>query len=151
ITSLALGLRVWGLGFGLGQPRARPDEELYLGPALRMFDGNLDPGLLWYGFTEGFAIVLHGVLRLQAAVLSWRHGADVHLACLFALEPTTVLLAGRWLSALLGTATLVPCVLVARRLVGPARADVAGRVAALLLAVNYLHGRDSHFGVPDAA
>ncbi len=151
IASLALGLRVWGLAFGTGLPRARPDEELYLGPALRMFDGHLDPGLLWYGFTEGFTIVLHGVLRLQAAVLSWWHGTDVHLACLFALQPTTVLLAGRSLSALLGAATIVPCALIARRLVGPDRGHVAAKLAALLLAVNYLHGRESHFGVPDTA
>lgn len=151
ITALALGLRLWGLAFGEGQPRARPDEELYLGPAIRMFDGNLDPGLLWYGFTEGFCLVLHAALRVQTALLAWRHGMEVHLGCLFAMRPTDVLLTGRYLSVAFGVATILPCAVVARRLVTPARARTAGVVAMLLLAVNYLHGRDSHFAVPDAA
>jgi hypothetical protein len=150
IAILALGLRVWGIAFGTGLPRARPDEEMYLGPAIRMFDGNLDPNL-WYGFTDGFCLLLHAALRLQTTLLAWRHGGEVHLGCLFALQPTAVLSTGRYVSVLLGVATLIPCALVARRLVTPVRADAAGTIAALLLAVDYLHGRDSHFAVPDTA
>lgn len=148
IALLALVLRLWGIGFGHGLPRARPDEDMYIGPAMRLFDGGLDSGL-WFGFTEGYSLLLHGVLRLQAAMLAWRHGVEINLGCLFGLQPTAVLLPGRYLSVLLGVATLVPCALVARRLVTPTRAETAGATAALLLAVNYLHGRDSHFAVPD--
>jgi hypothetical protein len=150
IALLALVLRLWGLGFGRGLPRARPDEDMYIGPAMHLFDGRVDSGL-YFGFTEGYSLLLHAVLRVQAALLAWRHGVEVNLGCLFALQPTTVLWPGRVVSVLLGVATLVPCALVARRLVAPARANAAGATAALLLAVNYLHGRDSHFAVPDTA
>lgn len=150
IALLAFALRLWGVTFGWGQLRARPDEDLYIGPAMMLFDAGADSGL-YFGFTEGYSLLLHGLLRLQAVLLGWRHGVEVNLGCLFALQPTLVLLPGRWLSVLLGAATLVPCALAARRLVKPAHADVVGATAALLLALNYLHGRDSHFAVPDTA
>ena len=150
LALLALALRVWGIGFGRGLPRARPDEDMYIGPAMTLFDGRYDPGL-YFGFTEGYGILLHGVLRLQATFLAWWHGVEVNLGCIFGLQPTTVLLPGRVVSALFGTATLVPCAFAARRLVAAGRAETAGATAALLLALDYLHGRDSHFAVPDTA
>jgi 4-amino-4-deoxy-L-arabinose transferase-like glycosyltransferase len=150
LAILALMLRVWGLDFGRDQPRARPDEELFLGPALHMFGDSLNPGLLGYGFPEGYFLLLHGALRVYARVLAWWYGQEVNLGCLFALAPTRVLLVGRWLSATMGTLTVVPTALLARRLVGPAGGTRAALLGALLLAVNYLHGRDSHFAVTDA-
>lgn len=150
LAVLALALRLWGIGFGHGLPRARPDEDMYIGPALTLFDGRYDPGL-YFGFSEGYGILLHGILRLQAAFLAWRHGVAVNLGCLFGLDPTTVLLPGRVASALLGAATLVPCAFAARRLVAAGRGETAAATAALLLALDYLHGRDSHFAVPDTA
>jgi dolichyl-phosphate-mannose--protein O-mannosyl transferase len=75
----------------------------------------------------------------------------VKLGCIFAVNPTNLLLVGRAVSAALGTLTLVPTALIARRLVPPAHATRAALVAALLLAVNYLHGRDSRFAVTDAS
>jgi hypothetical protein len=150
IGAVALGLRLWGLDFGYGQPRARPDEELFLGPALHMFGDSLNPGLLDYGFPEGFFLLLHGALRVYARVLAWWYGQEVSLGCLFALAPTRLLLVGRALSAALGTLTLVPTALLARRLVPPRQGTRAALLGALLLAVNYLHGRDSHFAVTDA-
>jgi F-type H+-transporting ATPase subunit a len=78
--------------------------------------------------------VLHAALRVQTALLAWRHGMEVHLGCLFAMRPTDVLLIGRYLSVAFGVATILPCAVVARRLVAPARARTAGLVAMLLLA-----------------
>lgn len=151
VGAIALALRVWGLDFSHGLPRGRPDEELFLIPALRMFGGRLDPELLAYGFPEGYAFLLHGALRLYARWLAWSSGAEVNLGCVFAVAPSNLIIVGRWVSALLGAATVVPTALIARRLVPPRLAPVAALVAALLLAVNYLHGRDSHFAVTDAS
>ena len=144
-------MRVWGIDFAYGLPRGRPDEELFVLPALRMFGANLDPGLLAYGFPEGYAFLLHAALRIYAGLLAWRFGEPINLGCVYAVNPTNLLLVGRALSALLGTGTLVPAALVARRLVPARAATQAALVAALLLGVNYLHGRDSRFAVTDAS
>jgi hypothetical protein len=147
---LALALRVSGIAFAWGLPRGRPDEEIYLLPALQMFGSAGSHGLLERGCTEGFALILHLLLRVYARALAWWYAQEVNLGCLFALDPTRLLLVGRTLSAAAGTFTLVPTALIARRLVEPSHMPRAALIAAFLLAVNHLHGRDSHFGVPDA-
>ena len=53
---LALALRVSGIAFAWGLPRGRPDEEIYLLPALQMFGSAGSHGLLERGCTEGFAL-----------------------------------------------------------------------------------------------
>jgi hypothetical protein len=151
VGAIALWLRVWGIDFAQGLPRGRPDEELFIVPALRMFGASLDPGLLEIGFPEGYAFLLHGALRVYARWLALWHGHEVNLGCIFAVNPTRLLLVGRLLSAALGASTLVPTALTARRLVSPRLATQAGLAAALLLAVDYLHGRDSRFAVTDTS
>jgi hypothetical protein len=146
----ALGLRLWGIGFAAGFSRARPDEDAFLVNALRMFDGNLDPGFRAIGFPEGLFLVQHAILAVQEHVYAWLHGTEVNLGCVWALHPGDVAIPVRVFSALAGTATLAPVAMMATRLAAPAEARTASLAATAMMAFDYLHGRDSHFAVSDA-
>ncbi|MFQ5902872.1 MAG: ArnT family glycosyltransferase, partial [Candidatus Binatia bacterium] len=63
----------------------------------------------------------------------------------FAVDPSIFYLLGRWLSALLGTLTVGLTYGIGRRLYGRS----VGLLGATLLAVNYLHVKDSHYITPD--
>jgi len=54
VAVMALLLRVWGIRFGIGLPRGRPDEELFVIPALRMFGGDLNPHFAGGDLPGGF-------------------------------------------------------------------------------------------------
>ena len=45
---VALGVRLWGLGFGLPFGNARPDETALAGPAVQFLSGNLRPPYFMY-------------------------------------------------------------------------------------------------------
>src|SRR5712692_4321068 len=101
--ALAVGLRFWGIAFSAGVPRGRVDEELFVLAALRMFDGSLNPGYFTTGFPEGFFLALHGLIRIYARIVNGWFGQDVNLGCRFAFNPIRLLIAGRALSAALGS------------------------------------------------
>ena len=141
----AMGLRLWGLSFGLPNDHCRPDEVFMVHKSLSIGAGDLNPHAFYYPtlhfylfaaifgayFVGGYAV---GALTdLQGFELS------------FFLDPSAFYLLGRSLSVLMGTASvwlvyLIGCMLGGRR---------AGHVSAMLLAVCFLHVRDSHFATPD--
>jgi hypothetical protein len=57
-----------------------------------------------------------------------------------------LLLASRWIAAILGALTALLTGAAARRLLGSA---AVGAAAAVIVGFSFLHGRDSHYGVPD--
>ncbi len=147
IVAGALALRVWGLRYGIPLPIARPDEEMMVARFVH-FDGG-DPNPHWFMYPSFFLYVLYGWVK---AVLAGAHAAGVldragPIADLARTAPAAVWLAGRSFSVVAGTVT-VALVFTLGRAVWDAR---AGLVAALMLAVAYLHVRESHFFKPDAA
>ena len=145
ILLLALGLRAWGIGWGM--PYAfHPDEDNYLPGAMGMLlKGDLNPHyfanppLLTYAvLAELFAYLKVGQLLglLQTPM-------DVGLQLLVA--PTPLYAMARMTSALAGTATVLVTYWIARRLFG----GRVGLLSALLLAVAFLPVRDSHYAVND--
>jgi Dolichyl-phosphate-mannose-protein mannosyltransferase len=147
ILALAAVLRFWGLGFGLPDVHARPDEASIAGTALNYGRaGTLQPRA--FNYPSLFSYVVGGAYVAGCAGAT-AVGASSSLAgCLDAL-------AGRWdyllftsraLSALAGIAGVAAVYFIARRL-----HPSAGWPSAAMLAVAFLHVRDSHFGVTDVA
>jgi 4-amino-4-deoxy-L-arabinose transferase-like glycosyltransferase len=145
IVLVAAIVRFWGLAFGLPHTFARPDETIIIDVALAFLRGNFRPAffdypwlymwslaglyLLYYvwGRTTG---IFHSLADLVA---SWR----VNWVPFFLLP--------RAMSAAFGIATVLVAFRIARRLWN----DTTGLVAALFLALAFLHVRDSHFGTTD--
>ncbi|HWW82022.1 MAG TPA: glycosyltransferase family 39 protein, partial [Vicinamibacterales bacterium] len=135
--------RVWALTFGLPHDFTRPDEEVIVGPALKMLHGDLNPHFFIYPtlFIYANAVAL-------AAIFGWeRLTGETHTLAEFAsrVDPSLLHLTGRALSAGAGVATIAVLYFAARELFSRRTA----LTSATLLAVSYLHVRDSHFGVTD--
>jgi hypothetical protein len=134
--ALALVLRLWGLGWGL--PWAfHPDEIFYVDQAqdmLRFGDPNpkyfKNPSLLTY-LIAGELLLARALGQLAGPLAPGAPGATYLLA--------------RLDSALLGTAGVALLYATGTALGGRR----VGLVAAALLAVAFLHVRDSHYGVND--
>ena len=142
ILVLALGLRIWGIGFGLPYPY-HADEPTYVSAAL-----NLGAGIIGrQPNPTGFSNILFG--EYAAYYMTG------HLAGLFSStavfeqayrdDPSIFLLLSRLTSALFGAASVIIVYWLGAR----SNRRVVGLLAALFLAVSFLHVRDSHYGVPD--
>jgi hypothetical protein len=146
LLAVGLGLRLWGLDYGLPLTMARPDEEVVL-LRLLTFDSG-DPNPHWFMYPTLSLYLTFGwvkaVLLGGHATGAWTGPTD--LATLAKADPGALFLAARALSALLGAMTIVATYRLGRLLGGRG----AGLVAALLLTVSFLHVRDSHFFKPDA-
>jgi len=130
VIAAAAGLRVWGIGFGLPHDLARPDEEKLIGAALGVAHGDLNPHFFLYPTL--FIYVMAAAFKL-----------------LFLVRPSagmpTLHLATRLLSAAAGVATIPALYLAVSELFSKRIA----LISAVLLAVTFLHVRDSHFGTTD--
>ena len=127
ILIVAAVARLWGIHFGLPHLNARPDEGTIASIAGGMYHGDLNPHFFNYP-----ALFMTSV----AAVLS------------LVPDPfgtTTPYMIARYLSAGAGIASVLVLFRIGQRLFGQA----AGLASAALLAVAFLHVRDSHFGVTD--
>lgn len=142
IFALALGLRMWGIGFGL--PYAyHVDEPTYVSAAL-----NLGAGIIGrQPNPTGFSNMLFGEYGAYYLVgrLTGTFTSSAAFEQAYRADPSVFLLLSRLTSVLFGAAT----VLVVYGLGARANRRRVGLLAALLLAVSFLHVRDSHYGVPD--
>ena len=127
ILIVAAVARLWGIHFGLPHLNARPDEGTIVSIAGGMYHGDLNPHFFNYP-----ALFMTSV----AAVLSLVPDPS---------GTTTPYMIARYLSAGAGIASVLVLFRIGQRLFGQA----AGLASAALLAVAFLHVRDSHFGVTD--
>lgn len=138
ILGVALALRVAGLRFGLPLAEARPDEMTIAFQAMKFGTGDLNPHSFNYPSLHKYLMfVLFGAWFVIGKVAGWFGGQEDFLRVFFDGAVVFRVLMRAW-SAVIGT------VGVALLLRFP-----HGRVAAILLAVAFLHVRDSHFGVTD--
>jgi len=144
VVLLAAGLRFWALDFGLPHTLVRPDEtpvlERTLSPAQGEFD--LEWSIYPHAYVYGLWLWGEGVARTGALVGAWDEESQTET--LRQARPRAFLIA-RALSALAGIAAVAFLFVATRRSLG----DVAALVAALLLAVSFLHVRDSHAAKSD--
>lgn len=140
IGALALGLRLYGLRFGLPAVY-NPDEVAIMSRALAFAKGDLNPHnflypsfyfyvlFAWEGMTAVLAVATRAVDSLGAFQRE------------FFLDPTRVFVAGRLLTALLGTATVIATGFLGARI----RPAFVAPIAAVLLAIAPLHVLNSHY------
>ena len=147
IVVAAAALRLSGLGFGLPLTAAHPDESRVNAEAIAVASGTLRPSFFNYPSLFMYALGAADVAYCAARTASG--GAASIADCLAgwrtAWEP--FFLAARLLSAAAGTTTVVLVYLLGARLFD----RLTGVAASALLAVAFLHVRDSHFGVTDVA
>lgn len=148
IVLLAAALRIWGIEYGLPHPLARPDEERTTDRSLRMLtDRTLGPGEFVYPSLQKYlsaaALQAHfGILRMSGRVATM---ADF-IEWVTVQHPRLYYRTCRLVSVLTGVATVPLVFALGLRLSGQRH---VGLIAALLLAVCYLHVRDSHFATVD--
>ncbi len=145
LLTAGLGLRAWGLDYGLPLASARPDEEVLIQKILGFDAGDPNPHwfvyptlplYLLYGWVKGIFVAGH-------ALGLWTGPTD--LATLARSEPAALYLAARTLSVAFGTATIWVAYALGRAAAGSG----AGLIAALLTSGCFLHVRESHFFKPD--
>jgi hypothetical protein len=136
-----LALRLWGLDFGLPHTGARPDESILVHRALAIAGGQLNPQ--FFNYPSFHFYLLSGLFGFYYLLAQLSGVVDSTQAFLvqFLLDPSGLYLAGRLLTALMGTATIACCWHLGRVLGGP----VGASASAILLCSALLHVRDSHF------
>ena len=145
VIALAAGVRIWGLGFGLPHSQARPDETQIIDVTLYFLKGDFKPP--FYDYPWLYMWVLTG-LYLVYYVCGLVTGSFQSLADLVASWPINwqpFFLISRALSAAAGVATVAVVYRLARKLWD----EQTGLVAALFMALAFMHARDSHFGTTD--
>jgi 4-amino-4-deoxy-L-arabinose transferase-like glycosyltransferase len=150
VLLLGAGLRLWGMGYGLPHPMARPDEQKLVGRAVVMIGtGDLNPiehtypALLMY--LQVAALFLYAKL---GQLLGHYGGVKDFLADAALTHPGLHYRICRALSVGFGVATIAATYVLGLRADG--RRAVA-LLAALVVATNYLHVRDSRWGTVDVA
>jgi len=140
VLAVALGLRLLGLRYGLPAVY-NPDEVAIMSRTLAFAKGDLNPHNFLYPTLYFYALFAWEGLTAVLAVATRAVDSFAAFQREFFLDPTRVFVAGRLLTALLGTATVAATFALARRIAGPA----AGLTAAIAVAVSPLHVRDSHY------
>lgn len=140
ILGLALGLRLWGLTFGLPYDY-QISEQMYVGAARSVESGGLEKIMPLFGTYQILMLAAHRLLTplLASLDLGPRLAATLQ-------EGTVFNLLGRLISAVLGALTVLPMYWIGRRIWN----RVAGLLAALFLAVAYIYVVNSQYAKPDA-
>lgn len=138
ILLVALGLRLWAVDFGLPMAEARPDEMTIAFQAMKFGRGDLNPHSFNYPSLFKYLIfAVFGGYYVVGRALGIFAGQEDFLRSFFDGAVTFRLLM-RLVSVGMGTLGVA---LLARA--------PGGLWGAALLAVAFLHVRDSHFGVTD--
>lgn len=152
ILLLAALLRFWGIDFGLPN-LSRPDEQNISSVAINtllasFFRGTPDLNPHWFEYPSFYiyaVTALYGFYYLMGSLLGSFHSGQEFIN-LYLSDYGSFHLLSRCLTALLGVLT-VGCTMGFAATVTESRR--IGLLSGLLLAVTYLHVRDSHFGVTD--
>ncbi|MBI2504724.1 MAG: glycosyltransferase family 39 protein [Candidatus Latescibacteria bacterium] len=145
ILGVGLGLRLWGLGFGLPNGYCRPDESTLVHKALGVGTGDLNPHFFNYPSLHFYLLsVLYG-LYFCAGYLGGVFVGLEDFQRQYLTDPSAFYLLGRLFGVCLGSASILLLYLIGRR-VGGQRVGLSG---AALLSVAFLHTRDSHFLTAD--
>jgi 4-amino-4-deoxy-L-arabinose transferase-like glycosyltransferase len=146
ILVIAILLRLWGIGFGLPY-EYHVDEPQYVRQAAAMGSKGLEPD--WWNNPPLFKYILlfeYGGFFLVGKVIGL-FASSSDFGSQLSLNPTPLYLIGRATSAIFGVLT----VFLVWRLGTTSYNKRVGLISAWLLAVCFLHVRDSHYAVNDIA
>ncbi len=144
ILAVAACVRLWGIDWGLPYPY-HPDEGSVLFHSLGFGTGDLNPH--WFRWPSLSMYEMFGVYGVYFIIgkLTGVFAAPADLVRQYLTDLTPFWLLGRLASAAAGVATVWVSFLIGRRAYG----RFAGLVSAAVMAVVYLHVRDSHYATPD--
>lgn len=147
ILAVAAAARVWGLAFGLPHSQARPDETQIIDVTLYFLRGNFKPA--FYDYPWLYMWVLTGLYLgyYVWGVMTGGFHAVADLVASWPIDWAPFFLISRGLSAAAGVATVAVVYRLARKLWD----EPTALVAALFMALAFIHARDSHFGTTDVA
>jgi hypothetical protein len=140
VCALALGLRVYGLSFGLPDLH-HPDEIWILNRALAFAKGDLDPRNFLYPTLYFYALFAWEGLFFVVGRLAGMYESVAAFEREFFVDPSHLVLAGRALTAVFGVLTVAAVYRFGARLYDRA----TGLGAALLLSVAPFAVRDAHY------
>ncbi len=134
---IAALVRLWGIGFGLPNPLIRPDELTHAQITVSIASGDLNPHFFKYSSLYFYLMALvHRVVFIFIGAPGPGAFDEFIFQHIFPL-----FMSGRLFNAFIGTSCVAVVYWLGLRL-GDRRTGV---LASLLLALNYLHARDSHF------
>lgn len=144
ILVLAAGLRLWGLDMGLPHLETRPDETQVVALTVEASQGRFD--FDWFVYPHAY-VYLHWIWgEVVVQIQQWIGlASSAGYQEIWKREPHRLYWIGRALSALAGLLTVALVMQISRREYG----DRAALLAGLLLAVCFLHVRESHAYKPD--
>ena len=144
ILAGAAVIRLWGLDWGLPFPY-HPDEGSILFHSLGFGTGDLNPH--WFRWPSLMMYVMYGSYGALYVTgkLAGLYSAPADLVRHYVSDLSWFWYMGRALSAAAGVATVWVTYVFGRRSYGKA----VGLTAAAILAVTFLHVRDSHYATPD--
>ncbi|MEO8681386.1 MAG: glycosyltransferase family 39 protein [Vicinamibacterales bacterium] len=145
ILAIAALARYWAIDFCLPSTLCRPDEEAVVAVATSFFNRHYNPHFFDWPSLFMYEVALGMVPLFKIGRWIGWYRSEAHYLQMMVLDPTAVYLTARVLSAAAGTASVWVLYRIARRLYG----ETTALVAALFLALAFLHVRDSHFGVTD--
>ena len=143
----AAALRLWGIGYGLPNTLAHPDEGAVFSVALRFFTRNLNPAFFDWPSLFMYAVAAGFVLYFNIGRLVGWFGREASFIAAGTTHSTPLFLIARALSAAAGISTVAVTYRVGVHLFDRTTA----LVAASFLAVAALHVRESHFGLTDVS
>jgi Dolichyl-phosphate-mannose-protein mannosyltransferase len=139
ILALALGLRVWGIWFGLPNIYST-DEWFEVKRALKLAVGNYEFDRAGKGLFFYILFVDYGIYYVLGRLLGYFQSGYDFLLALFN-DPTNVWLIGRATNAIIGTLNCYVLYLLGNRV----HSKNVGLFAALLMAAHILHVSPSHY------
>lgn len=145
LVLLALAVRLWGITFGLPHVRVRPDELYLLNTVVNMHGGQPNPGFFDWGALYMYLVAGLYTVYYGLGLLSGRFEDPQSFVSHFKVNWEPYFLIGRVTNAVLGAATVGLVHAVASRLADRTTA----LLAALFMALAFLHVRDSHYATTD--
>jgi hypothetical protein len=144
LVLIALGLRVYGIAFGLPHLYYW-DEPAVVNRAIRFGSGDLNPHFFFY--PSLYLYVLFGVsgIYFVTQLLTGNLSGVEDFGVQYFVDPTGIYLAARLTTVLLGTACVLAMFFVGRRYFNTR----VGLLGALFLAVSVNHATQSHVAVTD--
>lgn len=141
ILALAFALRAWGIWFG----PYHPDEPLVINQVLSFGTGNPFPFVYYYPpFFHYILFISYGLFFIVGWIAGLFRNFDNFLF-LVLVKQLPFYFIGRFLVALIGTATVIPVYLIVKRI----RSENAALIAALFMSCMYVHVRNSHYCTVD--
>lgn len=145
ILSISLTVRVWGVGFGLPNTEALPDESFIVNTAIKFGTGDLNPHNFFYGTLYMYCLFILFGVYFVVGLATGKYPSPQEFMIEYVVDPSNFYLTGRLFNAVMGTITVFVVFRLAHFLFGRRVA----LVAATFLGLAYLHVRNSHFGKTD--